>query len=109
MNVYISIGNSDNRLTQQEWVDYVAIVQRTILPAADRVHGNWRSLPDEPFQNACWLIEIKPRTARSTKRDLAEIAHRYRQTSIAWATGRTQFISGLCDEGACIEYQEDQR
>lgn len=62
INCLIQIGNSDNKLTQQEWANFVKDM-RGLLRAYGRgtlqVHGEWFSLPDQPWQNANWSVEVR--------------------------------------------------
>ena len=93
ITVYISIGNSDDKLTQNEWSHFYAWVADRIDRHAWRVHGRWFSDPSSPWQNAAWCMEIAPHAAESLKRALAESAKTYRQDSIAWAEAPvTEFI-----------------
>lgn len=90
--VYISIGNSDDKLTQYEWSKYVMVVRDVIRTNALAMHGEWLSLPDARWQNACWCVEVEPDKAQAMKDDLAGVAAYYRQDSIAWAVAETEFI-----------------
>lgn len=85
MIVYISIGNSDDKLTQVQWVAFVSRTQALLEGHDARFHGNWRSLPDHPWQNACWCVEIEPVLAEKLQGHLATIAADYQQDSIAWS------------------------
>jgi hypothetical protein len=98
--VYISIGNSDDKLSQADWSSYVLDVDRAFEQAVRyegaRVHGRWYSLPTEPWQNACWCAEWHEDLAHvveALKRKLINIASDYRQDSIAWAVAETWFLS----------------
>lgn len=97
--VYISIGNSDDKLSQADWASFVLDVDRAFEAAVRyegaRVHGRWYSLPHEPWQNACWCAEWHPDLAHiveALKRKLACVARMYGQDSIAWAVAETEFI-----------------
>lgn len=99
ITVYVSIGNSDDKLTQAEWSSYALDVDRAVNKAmgyvGSTVHGRWYSLPSEPWQNACWCLAWDDELAHiveALKRSLATIARSYRQDSIAWATATTEFI-----------------
>lgn len=99
MIVYISIGNSDDELSQQEWSAFVAEVEaRLPFGGLVRRHGRWRSPSDDPWQNACWCVEIQDGAAPSSllhcKEALAEVAAKYRQDSIAWAEVKTTEFLG---------------
>jgi hypothetical protein len=102
MTVYISIGNSDGKLSQADWSSFVLDVDRAFDAAVRyegaRVHGRWFSLPTEPWQNACWCAEWHPDLAHvveALKRKLASIARSYRQDSIAWAEAPVTFFIGV--------------
>ena len=101
MIVYISIGNSDDKLTQHEWSAYAAAVDRTFEHAAryegSRVHGRWYSLPTEPWQNACWCIEFTDgmdEIVAQYRAELRRLAGVFRQDSIAWVdVPKTEFLA----------------
>ena len=100
MIVYISIGNSDDQLTQADWAAF-CIEVRSEARALGHVHGSWYSPPDSPWQNACWCLELAGHGDAGTSETLAElrtvlsrIARRYRQESIALArVAETEFVS----------------
>lgn len=83
--VYISIGNSDDKLTQADWAKYVSIVRSIMRTEAGTVHGEWLSLPDSRWQNACWCVEVDDDCRSGLRESLAGAAHYARQDSIAWA------------------------
>jgi hypothetical protein len=96
--IHISIGNSDNKLTQEEWAAFVADAEYAISNTEREgiiVHGRWFSLPDSVFQNACWALETSPETKHTAiglASLLQEMAAHYQQDAIAWTEGRTLFI-----------------
>lgn len=102
MNILISIGNSDDKLSQREWAGFIAdvraLVNRTVqqavlLPAA--VHGEWFSAPDAPWQNANWCVELVGDTLlyRTLRRELRKLCAKYQQDSVAWTEGEVEFLS----------------
>ncbi len=98
MIVYVSAGNSDDKLSQAEWSAFIRDIEHS-LPSGGwvRRHGNWRSLPDDPWQNACWCVEINDAVAETStvamKKQLAFIATSWNQDSIAWAEVKeTEFL-----------------
>lgn len=100
MIVYVSIGNSDDKLTQRRWAEFVTCVQQALDGAVAReqatVHGSWRSPSDAPWQNACWCVEFGTESiaVEPLRELLAELAGIYRQDSIAWAEVKeTQFLA----------------
>lgn len=97
--VYISIGNSDDKLTQFAWSTYVADVDEVVRRAAEAplgaVRGRWLSEPASEWQNACWALQLPADMAPiyTLKHELAAIAVAFNQDSIAWAVApETEFI-----------------
>ena len=91
--VYISVGNSDDKLSQAEWSSYV--VEMTVRVASvGHVHGSWSSNPVGPYQNACWCVEFRNAAEIAEAREVAtEIRRKWRQDSVAWAVvPETEFI-----------------
>lgn len=97
MTVHIAIGNSDDRLTQQEWAAFVESVDMLVRSSASVVHGAWLSEAASPWQNAAWGFE--PGDAPNMlKVRLSACARDYRQESIAWTEGETEFLPGVHPE-----------
>lgn len=98
---YISIGNSDDKLTQAKWSAYVGNVGFVVLRASElpggALHGFWLSETSSQWQNACWALQL-PTNAASVehiKYRLAEVAGQFDQDSVAWALApETEFIPG---------------
>ena len=91
--VYVSIGNSDDKLTQEEWAEFWAKVDEVVVEAADRVYGVWQSNPNSRYQNACWAFEIEEALAQSLADSLNELRLKYHQDEVAWAWADTVFIN----------------
>ena len=101
MIVYVSIGNSDDKLTQREWHDFTESVD-ALLSSATHTHGVWFSSPHSRWQNACWCVEFEddyPDVIAWARKRLGELAAEYRQDSIAWAVAQTEFIGPAADHG----------
>jgi hypothetical protein len=92
ITVYVSIGNSDDKLTQQRWNQFWARTHRAVFAYAAQVHGDWISAGSSPWQNACWCFEIPGPAARTLKFELGRIAAEFGQDSVAWAEARTEFL-----------------
>ncbi len=99
ITVYISIGNSDDKLTQADWAAFHTAVREAIRRAAHVVHGEWTSPSTDPWQNACWCIEVISdpdadyNHAAWLRGQLANLAKAYDQDSIAWAEApKTEFL-----------------
>jgi hypothetical protein len=94
MDFSLLIGNSDNKLTQQEWAAYVNDIQTYLksIPTL-QLHFEGFSPSQSQYQNACWVGEVKGSYAPDLG-DLKNILNKYRQESIALLYGRTSFIWG---------------
>jgi hypothetical protein len=94
----VSIGNSDDKLTQAEWADFWGCTKVAVNSHADRILGEWLSAPASPWQNACTAFEIVPERAAILRANLARLAAQFRQDSVAWAEARTEFIAPVLAE-----------
>lgn len=93
ITVYISIGNSDDQLTQQEWASFVQEVDVAVNVHADQVHGRWLSPSAAPWQNACWCVEVTEDAVSWLRDEVAAARRRWRQDSAAWAVAPvTEFV-----------------
>lgn len=92
--VYVTIGNSDNRLTQSEWAFFVGSVRAAIRRYAWTMHGEWFSEPSSSRQNACWGFQvfIDDSSRLSLKADLRREAKVWNQHEIAWAEAEVEML-----------------
>lgn len=90
--VYITIGNSDDKLSQAEWAAFQQRTDSIVAPPKTWVYGRWTSLPTSPFQNACWCVRVDPRDVERMRRELADLALEFRQDAIAWAEATAEMI-----------------
>ena len=93
--ITIQIGNSDNKLTQREWSEFIKDLKQATQPF--NIHYSGGSPIDAPWQNYCIVVVVK--TGQHSvlyqeilKGMLAELCDKYRQDSIAVTTGDTEFI-----------------
>ena len=96
--IFISIGNSDDKLTQEQWSWYVTDMHRLVDRWALKTHGRWFSEASSQYQNACWCFEVMASIIPAMKNDLAHRASVYHQDSIALMEGTTEFILAAKDE-----------
>jgi hypothetical protein len=95
--VVVQIGNSDGKLSQPRFSDFVDHVTTEIETSPCQVHffggsSNWNR-----WQNVCWVLEWKGETEaefQDFEFGLALIAHEFGQNSIALTVGETAFIKG---------------
>jgi hypothetical protein len=83
--IYVSIGNSDDKLSQSLWASYVHQVVSAVQTMARRVYGEWYSLPSSIYQNACVGFCLEEMRVAALRGKLTELRERYAQDSLAWA------------------------
>jgi len=92
-SVYISIGNSDDKLPQAEWHRYCQETVDMVEDVATRIYGVWFSESSSEYQNMCIAAEFDERHIGSVKENLHAIRQHFRQDSAAWAeVPETEFI-----------------
>ena len=91
--VTIILGNSDNKLTQQDWANYVKEIQQYIIEKfALKVEFFGGSPSWLEWQNAATVFRIDEEEIPQTIAFCKECRKRYHQESIAWIVGDTEFI-----------------
>lgn len=88
----VSIGNTDNKLSQQQWHDFVADVT-SVLNHYGKIHFFGGSPNWEWWQNVAWIIECRYVADISNfSVALEAIRKRYEQDSIFVLRGSPKFI-----------------
>ena len=92
--VTIQIGNSDDKLTQLQWSNFVDKIDASIAAFKGQPHFSGGSDNAKPWQNYCWvfLLEDDPLITESFHRLLSVIRAKYQQDSVAWTEGKTLFV-----------------
>ena len=88
--ITVQIGNSDDKLTQLEWHNFVKETQAAIEKHGGEMHffgsaPNWY-----PWQNAAFVFVTDH--VNALKEELMELREKYSQESIAWTKGETEFV-----------------
>lgn len=91
--ITVQIGNSDDKLTQRRWSDFVEAVDVALAEHGGRLHFHGLSPADARWQNACWVAERDVRRERRLIRTLERLAAEFGQEAIAFTVGRTAFIA----------------
>jgi hypothetical protein len=95
VTTYISIGNSDDRLTQHRWAWFWRRTDDAIRGAAEHVYGAFVSEPTQPYQNACWSVSVFSEDRDDLRSTLRAIAADFGQDSIAWCEADTELLSAV--------------
>lgn len=93
ITVYASIGNSDDKLTQREWSNFVSEMNTIIRHYAIQIYGWWFSNTDAPWQNAVAAFLLDANKQDALRDELTQLRIIYKQDSVAWAVvNHTEFI-----------------
>jgi hypothetical protein len=94
MNLLISVqaGNSDNKLTQQEWAEFVSELGGILAVHEIGRHFFGGSEAYAPWQNVCWVCEMNPESLESLRGQLRQSRMHYRQTSVCLLVGKAEFV-----------------
>lgn len=97
--VYVSIGNSDDKLSQVRWYDYCSGFRDTMLFWSGRggtvkpiVYGVWHSEPVSQYQNMCMAVELAEENMDDLRKSLTVLRKTFDQNSVAFAVAETEFI-----------------
>ncbi len=89
MNVCIQIGNTDNKLSQQNWSKYCHDI-KSICDKFGIIHFTGGAPTDMPWQNYCVCVMTdEPEILRES---VIECRKKYLQDSVAWLEGFNSFI-----------------
>lgn len=94
--ITIQIGNSDNKLTQQEWSAFIYHVFDDLLcvmPNAEQIHFSGGSNPAAKWQNYCWVFNLDDERIPEMREWLSSAAYQFKQDSIAMTVGDTEFVA----------------
>ena len=92
IEIVVSIGNTDNKLTQQQWAEYVQRVGDELERYEERRHffggsENWRR-----WQNVVWLAIVDAEDVDRLTNKLIRIRKDYHQDSIYIMVGEGKLV-----------------
>lgn len=92
MTVTIQIGNTDGKLSHVEWIRFVNLVHKAIADRNLPTHFHGFPPATAPWVNACWVVSVPESERVGLLADLVMIRKAYRQDSVAWTEGTTEFV-----------------
>lgn len=92
LTVCIQIGNSDDKLPQKKWSEFMALIHHKIKRYAHELHFTGHSHPAEKWQNWCCVFTIDERKANDLAQELKHCRAVFDQESLAWLEGETVFL-----------------
>jgi len=91
-SVTVLIGNSDDKLTQKQWHDFVNEVDLLISSWSQTVWFFGASPGFTIWQNAAWVFEMMSEDIVGFSIELTLVRERFYQDSVALIEGLTQLI-----------------
>jgi hypothetical protein len=90
--IVVQIGNSDNKLPQAQWAEFVRRVNGMIREHAKAVHffggtENWAA-----WQRVCWVFDCEGARMAELRSRLTATRKEFRQDAAALTEGETEFI-----------------
>lgn len=92
ITVTIQIGNSDNKLSQEDWSSYVQEIRETVEGNAHEIHFFGGSPTWYRWQNVAWVAVIPNDRIEELKQELRRVRNSYNQDSVAFTPGGTEFV-----------------
>lgn len=91
-NVSVLIGNSDNRLSQEDWSVFIRDCSNAVVRWSGVVHFAGGSLITSKYQNFCWVLEVEDEMVSYLKNELLRLKLLNHQESIAFITGEVELL-----------------
>lgn len=90
--ITIQIGNSDDKLTQKEWAQFVDAVHMSISNRCEEMHFSGGSSNNAIWQNFAWVFTCQEKHIDTLKSRISAVGGTFKQDSVAWTEGETLFI-----------------
>lgn len=90
--VTIQIGNSDNKLTQKQWSDFIRETRGVVGRYCGHVHFDGGASFDSPWQNVCIVAEVQPIDKQPLCDALGGVRSKFYQESAAVTFGQTKMV-----------------
>ena len=90
--VCIQIGNSDNKLTQEEWSNFVNGVRYYVKTFSVSIFFDGSSPNDAPWQNHALIFGCDLENYHRIREHAIRLRKQFKQDSVALLEGDTEFI-----------------
>lgn len=92
VTVTIQIGNSDNKLGQKSWSEFIRETRAVVGKHCGQVHFDGGASFDSPWQNACIVAEVQEIDKQPLCDALSVVRRKFFQDSTAVTFGPTQLV-----------------
>jgi hypothetical protein len=90
--VTIQIGNSDNKLGQKAWSEFIRETRQVVGRHCGQVHFDGGSNFDSPWQNVCIVAEVQAIDKQALCDALGDVRSKFYQDSAAVTFGQTKLV-----------------
>lgn len=90
--VTLCIGNSDDKLPQVRWAEYIMAIETMLHKLNADVKFSGFSSPHAKWQNACWVFMLYDHKLPDFKNRVNHIRGEFDQDSAAIVVGDTEFV-----------------
>ncbi len=93
-SVTILIGNSDNKLTQEEWFEFCSRINTHCIGQHPEIniHFSGPSIGWMRWQNACWVLSVPQPLIEQLKHRVSEAGKEFKQDSVGFIVGDIEFV-----------------
>lgn len=92
MTVTIQAGNTDDKLSQTKWAEFVHALDFEIRTKSQKIHFFGGPSNFMPWQNVAWILEVLPENLLFLRESVILLRQKYSQDSVAWTEGTTAFV-----------------
>ena len=92
--ITLQIGNSDDKLTQAEWFDFVNSMTNVVTAYQQQIHFASGSPSNARWQDFCWVFEMEADNLvrDALYRQVHDCRKKFKQNSAAFTEGQTSFV-----------------
>lgn len=92
-NFVVVFGNTDNKLTQKRWSQFVATMRTYLYHVSENhIYFSGGANADSEFQNYCVVASADERTFGMIRNQISRIGEAFDQDSIAFIPGFVEFV-----------------
>lgn len=93
MTLYITIGNTDNKLDQQCWHTFTQHLYSLMLFHCHTIHGEFHTQSNTPYQSCCMSGELNEELdLENIENSVSILARNFNQDSIAMSISETKLV-----------------
>ena len=92
MTIVIQIGNTDNKLSQQLWSEFIKDLKSACNDYVKQVFFSGGSNCENPWQNYAYIFESNSAYIDDLRTELTILRRKYAQESLSFQIGETELL-----------------